>query len=889
MKTILILSKVAIKSRILKNNFFPLLLLSVFYVMLSGFSSIPYKELAPTGLMIENHRNDAEPILISDDQPEFSWIVNDKDDNEYQTAYRLIIATSQKLIDQNKGDFYDSKKVKSNQSINIRYKGPGFKSGTAYFWKVKTWDKDNKDSEWSRSGQFVKALATKDWKAKPIWCSANDDYTFLRKTVVPENKEILSAYAFVTGRHTEGQYPRPVMRGGKQYTFKFYVNDELVGIGPYRFREDNQYALFDITKYLKAGLPNVLGSINKSTRKEKDFMCQVQILYKDGSEETIVTDDSWKALPAQEIFNPTGNTAGEEGDVRQYYFNPYEEVDGTKWPSNWKASNFDDSKWEEARLMPMYEVRPGQIRNIKFQKMPIEVKKLNDTDYEIITDVHTCGWIELKLEEGATSEIFTVYYPEEEKDAKSLTWRTDKGAQTLEEFGYVWRKNIIIKDYTGPELTEDNIDYYAIGAAFDPEDTKFTSSNDLLNDIFRICKASMEYNNIDIYMDSPTRQRSPFPGDGVINMRTHYSMSRDYGVGKYSMEYFLPMMYGIYPEYGVQIINQAFIDYMFTGSTKFMETHYESLKQRENKDGNYLYYGKWIGIDALVDHPNGYKDDYDYDASPDNVVHSWSYGALRDLATIAGILGEMDDRDHYNALADKLYKEYNETFWNPENGLYKDGGNSDHYSIHANFFPTATGLVSEEKQESVADYLRTKPMNCNVYGAQFFWDALYKMDEGDKAMDLMLSKDTRSYYNMIYVMNSTTAAETWDRTNLTRSHPWGSAGGNLIVGSIMGIHALAPGFAKIGIKPQTSNLKEAAIDFMTIRGNVHMEIELYEEEYHIQTETPANTSSTVYVPVFSNTNNDIKVDGKMVQGKREGNYIIFENLGSGIHVFERKI
>lgn len=863
-----------------------------FYFLLSCFVGFGNNRTAPerpTGLMIENHRNDAEPILISDDQPEFSWIVNDKDFNEYQSAYRIIIASSKELIDKNKGDVYDSKKVKSNQSINIRYSGPAFKSGTAYFWKVKTWDKDKKDSRWSQSGHFVKALDDKDWKAKPIWCNSKDDYTFLRKKVLLENKEIISAFAFVTGRHTEGQYPRPVMRGGKQYTFKFYVNDDLIGVGPYRFRENNQYALFDITKHVKSGTTNVLASMNKSTRKEKDFMCQVHILYKDGSKQTIISDKNWKALPAQKIFNPTGNTAGEEGDVRQYYFNPYEEVDGTDWPTDWRTVDFDDSKWEAAKLKPTYQVRPGQIRNLRIQKIPIKVKKLNDTDYEIIADVHTCGWIELKLDKGATSELFTIYYPKEEKEAKSLTWRTNKGSQNLEEFGYVWRKNIIIKDYTGPELTAKNIDYYAIGAAFDPEDTNFISSNDLLNDIFRICKNSMEYNNIDIYMDSPTRQRSPFPGDGIINMRTHYTMSRDYGVGKYSMEYYLPMMYGIYPEYGVQIINQAYIDYMYTGSTKFIEKYYERLQQRENKDGNYLYEGDWIGIDALVDHPNGYKDNYDYSGSPDNVVHSWSYGALQDLAKIADLLGKTEDSKHYNKMAKKLHQEYNDMFWNSEKGLYRDGGGSDHYSIHANFYPTVFGLASKSKQKRIVDFLRTKPLSCNVYGAQFFWDALYKMDEGDKAMKLLLSKDQRSYYNMIHVMKSTTAAETWDKLNLTRSHPWGSAGGNLIVSSVMGIHAIEPAFAKIGIKPQTSDLKEASVDFMSVRGNIHVDIKNQNDDYHLNIETPANTSLKVFVPVFDNANNEVLVDGRIIIGEREGNYIVFDKLASGTHTFVRSM
>lgn len=872
---------------ILSTNKVFLLALSLVLIHTVGFSNAPKPPMSPTGLMIENHSNDTEPVLISDDQPEFSWIVNDNDANEIQTAYQIIIASSKDDIDNDKGSFYNSKKIKSKQSINIRYQGPSFVSGNMYFWKIRTWDRSGNKSSWSKSGTFVKALAKKDWYAKPIWSKEDFQYTFLRKQVTLENKEIVSALAFVTGRHTEGKYPRPVVSGAKQFTFKFYVNEELIGIGPYRYRGANQYVLFDITDKLKIGEPNVFGSINKSTRQEKDFLCQIKIVYKDGTSQNIITDESWKALSAQNVFNPVGNTSGQENNKNQYYFNPYEEIDGRRWPKNWKKTSFNDSKWNSAILKPEYEIRPGQIRNIRVQKIPIEVKRINDTDYEIVANVHTCGWLELKLEDSPKNNRFTVFYPEEEKDAKALTWVTGGGNESLEEFGYVWRKNIIIKGYNGPELTPKNIDYYVIGAAFNHQDTKFTSSNDLLNDIFRVSKNSMEYNNIDIYMDSPTRQRSPFPGDGIINMRTHYSMSRDYGVGKYSMEYFLPMMYAHYPEYGVQIIEQAYIDYMFTGSTKFIETYYENLQNREDKDGNYLYNGEWIGKDALVDHPNGYKDGYDYSGSPDNVVHSWSYGALKNLAKIAEALGKENDKNNYNKTAEELNERYNAVFWNNEKGIYRDGGGSNHYSIHANFYPTVVGLVSKEKQKSVADFLRTKPLSCNVYGAQFFWDALYKMNEGEKAMQLLLSKDTRSYYNMIHVMKSTTTAETWDLPHLTRSHPWGSAGGNLIVGSVMGVHAIEPGFSKIGVKPQTADLQNASLDFMCIRGNIHMDFVNKNNKYELKIKTPVNSLLKVYVPVFNNQSDEVIVNGTLKKGRREGSYIIFDNLGSGTHTFLR--
>ena len=41
---------------------------------------------APGGLIIEVANNDTDVIVVADSRPEFGWIMNDKDKNEYQSA-----------------------------------------------------------------------------------------------------------------------------------------------------------------------------------------------------------------------------------------------------------------------------------------------------------------------------------------------------------------------------------------------------------------------------------------------------------------------------------------------------------------------------------------------------------------------------------------------------------------------------------------------------------------------------------------------------------------------------------------------------------------------------------------------------------------------------------
>ncbi len=99
-------------------------------------------------------------------------------------------------------------------------------------------------------------------------------------------------------------------------------------------------------------------------------------------------------------------------------------------------------------------------------------------------------------------------------------------------------------------------------------------------------------------------------------------------------------------------------------------------------------------------------------------------------------------------------------------------------------------------------------MACSVYGSQYLLEGLYNEGESEYAMSLLTATHDRGWYNMIKA-GSTIAMEAWDmkyKPNSDWNHAWGAAPANIIPGYLWGIYPAEPGFARVTVKPQLSNL-----------------------------------------------------------------------------------
>ena len=82
-------------------------------------------------------------------QPRLFWKLTSDSHGDKQIAYEILAASSAELLTQDKGDLWSSGKVKSEETIHIRYAGQPLKSSQQVFW-VRAWDKDRNVSAWRR-------------------------------------------------------------------------------------------------------------------------------------------------------------------------------------------------------------------------------------------------------------------------------------------------------------------------------------------------------------------------------------------------------------------------------------------------------------------------------------------------------------------------------------------------------------------------------------------------------------------------------------------------------------------------------------------------------------------------------------------------------------------
>ena len=96
--------------------------------------------------------------------PMMSWVVNDADNNEIQTAYQIKVS--------NKADMseiiWDSGKVTSNRNTDVECEGINLNANSLYYWTVCTWDNGDVQSEWSVPQSFSTAVGS-DWNSSSIW------------------------------------------------------------------------------------------------------------------------------------------------------------------------------------------------------------------------------------------------------------------------------------------------------------------------------------------------------------------------------------------------------------------------------------------------------------------------------------------------------------------------------------------------------------------------------------------------------------------------------------------------------------------------------------------------------------------------------------------------
>ena len=279
-------------------------------------------------LRTEYHAN---PIGIDITTPRLSWIVESETKGQVQTAYRILVSSSQENLDKQKADIWDSGKVNCDKTNQIEYKGLPLKSRMQCFWKVMVWDKDGNASKWSETAFWTMGLLDKsDWQGKWIGYDAPNYESDVSN---PNKQKSLSLDDCMWVWHPsigDSKSADP----GHIYTRKIIdVKSKLKSVRS-SMAADDQAILFingtlviDVTlgrkydtnliDFLKQG-QNIL-AINGVNQGESSNPASIigkfELVYEDGTVETLKLDESWKVDKGWR--------------------------DGT----DWTKADFDDSSW----------------------------------------------------------------------------------------------------------------------------------------------------------------------------------------------------------------------------------------------------------------------------------------------------------------------------------------------------------------------------------------------------------------------------------------------------------------------------------------------------------------------------------------------------------------
>jgi len=134
--------------------------------LVNGKRAAPHPSMSAVSLTCEYLTN---PVCIDAVPPRLAWKLSDTRRGSRQTAYRILVASSEEKLNAGNGDFWDSGKVASDETVGIGYAGRPLASRQLCWWKVKVWDHEGVETEWSQPAHWTMGLLKQsEWQTKWI-------------------------------------------------------------------------------------------------------------------------------------------------------------------------------------------------------------------------------------------------------------------------------------------------------------------------------------------------------------------------------------------------------------------------------------------------------------------------------------------------------------------------------------------------------------------------------------------------------------------------------------------------------------------------------------------------------------------------------------------------
>jgi len=245
-----------------------------------------------------------EPLGI-DCPPVFSWVVQAADRGEQQSAYRIVVASTAEKAAAKIGDFWDSGKVTSEETMEVVYGGKALPSCTTCYWTVEVWNSAG-SKEQGLAERFSTGILNPDqWHGKWIgrerksytldltggkWIWRRDDAAFHK---VPAGVQYFRrSFTPAAGKTVE----QAAVSWAADDKAIFYFNGEDMG----KTNTWTAGGLKDVTSSVRAGKNTAAFAVENLTEGYAGLVAKVQIRYTDGSGDTILSDGNWKVSQSRQ-------------------------------------------------------------------------------------------------------------------------------------------------------------------------------------------------------------------------------------------------------------------------------------------------------------------------------------------------------------------------------------------------------------------------------------------------------------------------------------------------------------------------------------------------------------------------------------------------------------
>jgi len=829
-----------------------------------------------------------DPLGIDVVQPRLSWKLQSPWRGQRQTAYQILVASEERLLQQDKADLWDSGKIASDQSIHVVYAGQALAARTRCHWKVRVWDRDDKSTAFSSVARWeMGLLASEDWQAK--WISA------------PGGEEAPSSTRGQDARDTKSAQPAPLFR--KAFTlpkapvsarvylcglgyYELHVNGGKVGdhvLDPAFTRYDRRalYVTYDVTRLLRRG-SNALGVIlgngwyNVHTRCVWDFdkapwrdrpalLCQLELTFDDGSRTILASDESWRVTTGPIVFDGIRN--GETYDARL-------EKPG------WSAADANEAGWPTAQVVPGPQgaLTAQMLPPIKVMKA-LRAAKISEPKprvYVFDFGQNLAGWVRLRVFGPAGTQVVMRYgerlHEDGTLDQKEIGQHIKSGKPQTDIYilkgrgTELWEPRFVYHGFQYVEVTGlpgkpnlNSLEARVVHTAFEAAGT-FECSNDLFNRIQRNTLWSYISNFVGYPMDCPHREKNGWTGDAHLAAETGlYNFDAASAYTKWlndlkdeqrpsgELPGIVPTSgwgyhWGNGPAWDSAYVLIPWYLYQYRGDTRILAEHYDRLKlyvdYLTSKAKNHVVaigLGDWAPAKTKT---------------PEKVTSTGYY--YRDALIVsqaATLLGKTEDAKKYGELAAAIREAFHKEFYDPQTGLYAGGTQT------AMSCALYHGLVPPQEQAKVlgklVESIRANDghLDAGILGTKYLIDALTAGGRADVVFRMATQTDYPSWGHWLQ-QGATTLWEQWDG-EASRNHIMFGHISAWFYATLAGINLdpEAVGFKRIIIRPQLlGDVTWARTEHESMYGTIKSAWEIRDGKLNLKVAVPVNTSATVYVP-----------------------------------------